>query len=615
MEQILLTPQMYLVLGLLAMTVYLFISEIVRVDIAAILIMLLVGISGLVPGEELFNGFASNAVISIIAVMIIGASLDKTGIMQQVAQFIIKVGGKTESRITSVLSSTVAVISSFMQNVGAAALFLPVATRVADKANVPLSRILMPMGFCAILGGTLTMVGSSPLILLNDLILASSENLPEGSEPLQTFDLFAVTPIGIALILTGLLYFLIFGRFILPAKSESTDKADHAKTAKQYFKEVYGVGEIFELRIPSSSPFMGKKLGNIYELEEERPVIIGFHDRHILIRLAPSRSIVIEEGARIAVQGQKSIVHKFAKKYGLEIQPQLEVFSEALSSSQSGVREIIVPPTANFIGKNFREIGIIDNAEISVLRFFRGGERIEKMAIGNMPLQAGDTLLVHGAWKALSRLKKQTDFVMAGEVRYEQVNTDKIPHALIFFAITLSLILFSDFKLSLSLMVGAIGMILAGVIKIEDAYKAVDWKTIFLLASLIPLGVAVDRTGTAAWIAQSVINILGDVHIIVYQLALAILATIFTLVMSNVGATVLLVPLAINIAIATGGNPLVFALIVGISTSNSFLLPTHQVNALLMGPGGYKVKDFMKAGGIMTVLFIMVELVVINLFY
>ena len=221
------------VTSILALTIYLFAFEIVSVDVAAVSVMVLLGLSsllaplmgleqGLVDNTHLFDGFASNAVMSIIAVMIIGAGLDKTGIMSKVAAFILKTGGSTETRIIPIISATVGFISSFMQNVGAAALFLPVVSRISARSGLPMSRLLMPMGFTAILGGTLTMVGSSPLILLNDLILTSNKALP-AEQQMETWGLFSVTPIGLALVATGIIYFVLAGRFVLPkTKSEST---------------------------------------------------------------------------------------------------------------------------------------------------------------------------------------------------------------------------------------------------------------------------------------------------------------------------------------------------------------------------------------------------------
>ena len=228
MADIALTTEMIVVLALLGFTVFLFVSEIVRVDLAAILVMVTLGalsqfpaLSNLADVNKLFDGFASNAVISIIAVMIIGAGLDRTGLMNTVAAKILSIGGKTEARIIPVLSASVGVISSFLQNVGAAALFLPVASRISVRTEIPLSRLLMPMGFCAILGGTITMVGSSPLILLNDLIASANRDLPSDAQ-MEPFSLFSVTPIGISLVLVGILYFVIFGKFVLPISERDT---------------------------------------------------------------------------------------------------------------------------------------------------------------------------------------------------------------------------------------------------------------------------------------------------------------------------------------------------------------------------------------------------------
>ena len=250
----------------------------------------------------------------------------------------------------------------------------------------------------------------------------------------------------------------------------------------------------------------------------------------------------------------------------------------------------------------------------SVLAIYRGGEVIREN-LRNHVFQSGDTIVVHSKWQDLANLAKDRDFVVVTDFPHEETRPHKFMHALTFFVIALSLVLFTELRLSIALMVGAIGMIVSGVLSIDEAYKAVGWQSVFLLASLIPLGMAVETTGTAAWIAQETLNILGDVPIWVLQAAIAVLGTIFTLVMSNVGATVLLVPLAVNIAIKVGADPALFALTVALATSNSFFIPTHQVNALIMGPAGYRVKDFMKAGAPMTIIFLIIMLVMLNIIY
>jgi di/tricarboxylate transporter len=216
----------------------------------------------------------------------------------------------------------------------------------------------------------------------------------------------------------------------------------------------------------------------------------------------------------------------------------------------------------------------------------------------------------------LARLESDRNFVIVtSEYPRDETRPHKVGWAGFFFATALSLVLFTDLRLSVALLTGAIGMVLSGVLKMEEAYESVSWATVFLLASLIPLGLAVETSGTARWIAEQTLLVVGGMPSWVILAAVALLATFFTLVMSNVGATVLLVPLAVNIAVGVGADPAVFALTVALATSNSFILPTHQVNALIMGPGGYRVRDFMKAGTVMTILFLVVLIAMMHIVF
>jgi len=278
---------------------------------------------------------------------------------------------------------------------------------------------------------------------------------------------------------------------------------------------------------------------------------------------------------------------------------------------------VVIPPGSQLIGKSARDIWMRKTYGLAMVCLHRNGETLrEGDDIRNAPLQAGDTLVVHTSWDNLARLETDRNFVVVTtEYPHEELRPHKLGWAGLFFGIALFLVLFTDLRLSVALLTGAMGMILSKVLTIEEAYEAVSWKTVFLLASLIPLGLAVETTGTAKWIAEQVLMVVGDAPGWVIQASVAVLATFFTLVMSNVGATVLLVPLAVNIALGVGANPAVYALTVAIATSNSFLIPTHQVNALIMGPGGYRVPDFMKAGGIMTVLFLVVMLFMMNVVF
>lgn len=627
MQELAFTFEMGVVVALLVFTVALFVSEIIRIDLAAIMVLVLIGILSYIPGldrladvRNLFDGFASNAVISIIAVMIVGAGLDKTGIMNKVAAVILKRGGATEKRILPIVSGTVGTISSFLQNVGATALFIPVVSRISARTGIALSRLLMPMGFCAILGGTMTMVGSSPLILLNDLIDTANEGLPAG-EKMELFELFSVTPIGLALLVTGIAYFMLVGRWILPGSTEKVDVSAGQGTS-DYLKRVYGLSaNVFEVDVPENNPLVGQQLADI-NLENHLYIISTFYKGKV--SMVQVLTAEIEAPCRLAIIGKQEVVEAFCEKNGLTLRPKLDVFAEEFAPTNAGIAEIVIPPDSKLVGKSPRELVLRRTYGLGLLAIHRGEETLshvetddhEPTAIGLVKFQAGDMLVAHTKWDNLVRIKKDRDFVVVtSDFPQEELRPHKVSWALFFFLVSLSMILFTDVRLSLSLLTGAVGMLLTRVLSLDEAYRAVGWNTVFLLASLIPLGQAVQNTGTAAWIAQQILVILDGWPLWGLQAGIAVLATAFSLVMSNVGATVLLVPLAVSIAVAAGGNPALFALTVAISTSNSFIIPTHQVNALIMGPAGYRVIDFVKSGGIMTILFLVVSLLMLNLVF
>jgi di/tricarboxylate transporter len=266
------------------------------------------------------------------------------------------------------------------------------------------------------------------------------------------------------------------------------------------------------------------------------------------------------------------------------------------------------------IGQSIGEARLRKRYGISVLAINRRGNVITE-DVREQVLEAGDCLVSHSTWRDLSQLQTDRKFIVATDIPKEEQRPQKVAYALAFFALSIGMILFTDFRLSIALFAGALGMILTNVLSIDEAYNSVSWKTVFLVASLIPIGLAMELTGTAAWIAQQAMLLLGNMPDIAVQIVIAVLATVFSLVMSNVGATTILVPIAISIALTTGANPTMYALIIALSTSNAFILPTHQVNALIIGPGGYRVADFVRVGCGMSVIFLIVMLTMVNLIF
>jgi di/tricarboxylate transporter len=621
-EPLALTTQMMVVMGVLVFVIALFVFEWVRVDVVGIIMIVLLPILGLVTPKEAISGLSSNAVVSIIAVIIIGAGLDKTGVMNVLARNILKFAGKAESRIIALISGTVAFISSFMQNIGAAALFMPAAIRVSRQVNVPVSRILMPMGFCAIVGGTITLVGASPTILLNDL-LDQANQLGVFAEKMDPFSLFTQTPIGIALVASAILYFIVFGKFILPKKGGTSESALLPDHIADTYAEVCGLNE---LHIPESYSDT-RTLDELKIRSDYQVTIVSIsHTKTNSKVFAPTRDEKLYGNDDIAVVGCKEAVDKFAANFGFTLKDDLEIFAEDLSPNNAGMIEGIITPRSELAGKTLRGIHFRKTYEVNPVMVCKSGECVLG-SLSDRELQPGDALLLFGRWDKFHMLKGKQTFVFTTDIKGEIMREEKAKVAVTWLAVAIGLVLgfnplmaaigLPDFKLSLSvcLLTGALGMILTKVMSIDEAYKSVDWMTVFLLAGLIPLGLAFQKTGTAAYIATTIMNMIGDVPVIVFLAVVGIMTSFFTLVVSNVGATVLLVPLAMTMAIKAGADPRLTALVVALSASNTFILPTHQVNALVMRPGGYKTVDYVRAGAGMTILFLVVMLTMLYLLY
>ncbi len=591
-------------MAVLVVAILLFIFEWVRVDVVGLIMMIILPLLGLVTPKEAISGLSSNAVVSIIAVIIIGAGLDKTGAMNHLARVLLKFAGKSESRIMVLISATVAFISSFMQNIGAAALFMPAAKRICRQTNIPVSRVLMPMGFCAIIGGCVTMIGSSPLILLNDVMKISGPDI-------KPFGLFSVTPIGLALVVAALIYFVLFGRFILP--SGQGDAQGTGPMSPELKRTYHDIGNLFEILVPDS--FKGPK--TLEELEI-RPIffstILSIANKKGISIASPDYADTIKGGDILAVEGPPDLVAKMAQSFGWQVKEDLEVFAESLSPNNAGIMETIITPRSELVGSTLRFFSFRKKNGVTPLAIFRETKTFVG-DISTMPLRAGDALLLQGPWEKFHYLKKRTDLVFTEEVQGEILRTDKVKYAVGSLILALVMTIGFNVQLSIALLTGAVAMVLSKVISIDEAYDSVDWMTVFLLGGLIPLGIAFEKTGAAKLIAETIMTSMGTVSPLILLTVIGLLTSFFTLVASNVGATVLMVPLAMNMAASAGADPRIAALVVAVACSNTFILPTHQVNALIMRPGGYKTKDYFRAGAGMTVLYLTVMMAMVYAFY
>ncbi|MGD9060080.1 MAG: SLC13 family permease, partial [Desulfobacterales bacterium] len=477
------TLQIALVLGVVGITIILFITEWLRVDLVAIMVMVTLPLMGLVEGRETFLGLSSTAVISIIAVIIMGRGLDHTGVINRGVRPLLHIAGSSRRRMILLLSGTVAVISSFMQNIGAAALFLPAIQRMSRKTGTPISQLLMPVGFSAIMGGTVTLVGSSPLIMLNDLLR------PFGIEP---FSLFSVTPVGIAIVLTGVLYFIVLGKFVLPRRTESPDQQQQEEVNPLiYYPELV---KLFELENTAGEQVEPKVL-DLCDAYNVHTVALSL-DGGMHKILPPDRDLRITHGSVFAVYASQEHAEEAAKAFGFKIKPNLEVFAEDLSTDFSGVVEAIVSPHSSFVGKTLIQVRFRHNHLMAPLAIVHQGQ-IHYRKIGPRILEPGDVILMHGKWESFQRIRPKRDLLFAQPLHHEVLLTHKAATAIACFGLATALVIFTSLPISICLMAGAVGMILTNVIRIDEAYQGVDWRTVFLLSGLIPLGLAMQKTGAA----------------------------------------------------------------------------------------------------------------------
>jgi len=604
---------MMLVLGLVVFTMLMLVLEWIRADMVALLVVVVIGLTGLIPADKVFTGFAGNAVIAIIAIMIMGEGLDRAGVLALTARFVMRMARGKESRLGVVINSVASLFSAVIPSQALAALMIPVSSRLSARTGVPISRLLLPMAFCILTATNTTLIANSPLIMLNDLIASANNNLPPGAQTIPKFGLFSVTPVGVTLAVAGVVFFWLFTRKLLPQREDARQKVTPGRT-ESYFADTYGIaGETAELTVTAESPLVGMSIGEAEQLHGA-PLILAIKSGNDA-RMAPPADHVIWVGSVLGVLGPREQLNQFANNQLCRLLPRMRQLGELFNPSRAGISEAVIPPSSRFIKQTIGDLHLRKRHGISVLAVTRG-DHVYRDDVRAVSLRAGDTLVLHSSWRELAQTAEDRDLVVVTDIPREEQRPGKIWQAVGFFFTAKCLALFTNLDLSIAMMTGAIGMLLSGVLNMDEAYKAINWKTIFVTACLIPLGWSMDSTGTAAWLAQEVLLHMGGASPWVLQLALATLTLLFSQVMSNVGATVMMVPVAISVAVATGGNPSAYALIVAVSSSNTFLISSgHPALMMVTGPGGYKSKDFLRAGVPLTAVVMAITLVAINLMF
>ncbi|MDE2271922.1 MAG: SLC13 family permease [Xanthomonadaceae bacterium] len=609
-----LTPHMLLVLGLVLFTIVMLVLEWIRADMVALLIVVVIGITGAIPADQVFKGFAGNAVIAIMAIMIMGAGLDRAGILDLTARFVTRLARGVETRLGLVINIVASLFSAVIPSQALAALMIPVTSRLSARTGMPLQRLLLPMAFSILTATNTTLIANTPLIVLNDLIASANANLPVGAHTIPKFGLFSVTPIGLALAVIGVVYLYFAAPRLLPERDDHPLTVTPGRT-ESYFADTYDiVGDVMELTVTAESQLVGMTIGEAEKLDKS-PLILAAKNGNES-RMAPSRAQLIWVGTVLGVLGPCAQVTEFAKRHACRVDGRARALSDMFNPTRAGISEAVIPPSSRFIKQKVGELRFRSRYGIVILAVNRGESVFRGEEVRKLILQAGDTLVLHSFWRDLNLIAEDKDLVVVTNIPKEAQRPGKIWQALGFFLLAKGLALFTSMDLSIAMMVGAVGMLLTGVLTMDEGYASINWRTIFVTACLIPLGWSMDASGAAAWLAQGLLHNLGHAAPWVLQVTVAVLTLLFSHVMSNVGATVMMVPIAISIAIATGGNPSVYAMIVALSSSNTFLLSAgHPALMMVTGPGNYRAKDFLRLGVPLTMIILITTLIMVNLVF
>ena len=582
------TFQIALTLSIIGAAVVLFATEKLRVDVIALMVLLTLALTGLITPEQAFSGFSSPAVITVWAVYIVSGALFKTGVTDIIGEWIARIAGNSEPRLIAVIMLACGTMSAFMNNIGATAVMLPAVVGISRKSGVPLSRLLIPLSFASLMGGNMTQIGTPPNILASSIL--NERGLP-------SFSFFDFTPMGIIVFTTGILYMVFIGRHLLPARKNVEDH--QVEILREY---------VTELRVLPESTLADKPLAQLDLVDNYDINILGIiRERRKLNRIEGTTTIRRED--TLIVSGDAQSLMGVVEKLGLEIEADAQFKLSDLGSDSVQIFEATLMPRSSISGKSLKQINFRDRYNLTVLAIWRHGEVLVKR-LGDVRLQIGDSLLLKGQRQRISDFRQSNPFIVLEPLQVERQRREKIPVMLGIMALVLILATFTGLHISTALVIGSLLSFLTGVHSMEEAYEAIEWRSVFLIAGMLPLGIAMETTGTAQYLANNIVNFAGAFGTIAVLAGIYILAGLITEPMSNAAATVLMVPLGIDIALKLGVNPQTFVLAIVIGASTSFLTPVgHQANVLVMGPGGYRFGDYTRVGWLLNVFILVVTMI------
>ncbi|MFP4102641.1 SLC13 family permease [Coleofasciculus sp.] len=575
-----------LTLGVIVLTLILFISEWLPVDITALTIMVLLIVLGLVTPEEGISGFSSSATITVMAMFILSAGIARTGAIQIVSELLVKWGGKTSSQQILALGVIAGPISGVINNTAVLAVFLPIVEDLCRQQRISPSKLLIPLSYASILGGMITVIGTSTNILASGL----SDKLGYG-----TFSLFQFTKLGLITFTIGLTYLVLIAPRLLPNK-----KAAGSDTQE------YGLQDyVSEIVIPPGSSLVGQTLRST-QIQRKFDMDVLEIIRNDTRFAQPLADKILQPGDILVVRGKRECLLNIKAERGIDILPDVQFgkksLEEDLTSGEDTIAEVLILSNSDLAGSTLKDFRFRQRYNLTVLAIRRGQEFVRER-LGKVPLRFGDLLLVQGPKQSFVGLQNSRDLLVFEQRDMESLRREKAGIAV---AIGVGVVLVAAFDLLpilVSALAGVVLMVITGCLKPGEVYSAVRWDIIFLLAGLIPLGIAMENSGTTKWLADNLVS-LGSNFSPYWMLTFFFLITaLLTEVLSNNASVVLLLPISVQVAQTLDLNPFAFMFAVTFAASNSFMTPIgYQTNTMVYSAGGYRFLDFFRVGAPLSLL-------------
>jgi len=596
-----------LTFAILLGAVALLLSDRLRADVVALLVVLALGVGGVLTPREAFSGFASSAVVTIVAIFVVTEGLRVTGLSERAGELLERVAGTGERRLVIVIMAAGAGLSMLMNNIAAAAILLPAVSGLARRNHISLGQLLMPLAFSTLLGGMATLFTTANIIVSGVL----------RGQDLAGYGVLDFLPVGIPIIIAGIAYMVLWGRRLLPEPSPLT-AAERETAEQQALIDVYRLGErLFRARVPAGSPLVGQSLAQS-DLRRTAAVNVVGLDRQDRLTAAPAPGEILIAGDILFLEGKIDEFKERPVAGWLELLPAAEWQNTHLESESVVIVEVVLAPRSTLLGQTLRAARFRDKYGMNVVGIWRGGRPI-RSNLGELPLEFGDALLLQGEHGRIKLLRTEPDLIVLNGRDAERLSAARPAQRRLALLILLGALVLAGLMPSSvgEIMLGAaLLMVLVGILTMDQAYGAMEWRSVFLVAGMLPLGLAMTKSGAASLLADKLIAILGPAGPLATLGGLVLLTTLLAQVMNGAAVATVVAPIAIGAAQHTGLDPRALAMGVTLAASLAFLTPLgHPVNVLVMGPGGYQFRDYLRVGLPLTVLLIALILLLLPVFW